>query len=1373
MARSPAYYPVIAGGLLYFGSSSDDTIYCLDAKTGKKRWSFVTEGPVRLAPAVANGRVFAGSDDGLVYCLDARTGAEVWRYRAGPEDKRLPGNERMISLWPVRCGVIVDEGKVYFSAGIFPAWGVYLCALDARSGTEIWKEDIRVAAQGHLVASPDGLFVATGRTAPRLYERSTGKHVRNLRGGGSFGVLTGRVYAHGGGEKSRSLYLTDAKSGARIMSSPGTRLAANETVLCVLNGNNLTAYDRAQYIGERKAKAKWTIRSSSPVELILAGSAVLVGGENKVSACSTADGKTVWTVGVEGRAYGLAASGGRLYVSTDRGVVHCFVAGGSGATVEGGKKRDVRPYPQDELAGLYRATAAIATESLETRKGYCLVLNADRGRLAREIAARSELRVIGLEKDPQRIAKARELLAGKGIYGSRVVMHQLKPGVLPYRDRFANLVVSVGEPPISAAEVFRVLRPSGGVLLVTGNSASDKKKLLQWGSGAVPGWKVDTVDRITRGLARRGGLRGSGSWSHQYGDSGNTACSGDELVRGAMTPQWFGRPGPLRMVDRHNRSPAPLYRGGRLFISGMDYIVGMDAYNGTVLWEKDLPGSMRLAIGKNCGNMALADDFLYVAAKDKCLAFDVRTGETKSQIALPSRAGREWGYVAVVGEVLVGSVMRPEPLRRKLSRHSWKRGYFDNMPVVCSDSVHGVNRKTGRVLWSYTPPKGVIVNPAIAAGAKGVYFIESDNPASRQVATGRIRAEVLLSKGAHLTVLDVRSGKTLWRKPVKLPYRHNLFLNLAEGICLVSGTSNGDKGAEYSLFAFNAADGGPIWQAVLVRGGRNSSHGLQDQHPAVVGDTIYLKAGALKLKTGKRITGWSWTGRGCGTISSSSHALFMRGNYSVMRDLETGKQADLVTRPGCWINIIPAGGLVLIPEGSSGCTCPFPIQTSIAFAPRERYVSIRSARTEFKSSQEITLHRLDESGTIRYTIDSKAPTSTSKAYDAPVTISKTCTIAAAVFEKGKLLGGIDRRKFTRLYPAPVVRSDEGRGFLSKGTVELVAPAGAVSVHYTTDGTDPTPASPKYSGALTITRTTTVKALAVYEDGTPSRVACGAMTKLEDLLARVCREKEAPSRTAALHDFVEQSLKSKELSSEKMAGLYAMALKAVDRIEDRKALFGGLGKTRSPASMRVALLYIDNKNVASEAGRAVIQLAEGLAVDHPGEAKSAVTKVMQVATEPAVRDKASLVLTKLDNPNLARSATASSPDGLKKDGGASGDQAAVDGNPDTYWDEQDGAKLYRLRLDFQQPRDVAVISIEGYAHHKYAPKDFDIVCDGKVVKEVRKAAYKGNKLIVKFPASKCKSLELKITGYYGRSPAIRELEVYGAAKPGPAKEKRGQ
>ena len=41
-------------------------------------------------------------------------------------------------------------------------------------------------------------------------------------------------------------------------------------------------------------------------------------------------------------------------------------------------------------------------------------------------------------------------------------------------------------------------------------------------------------------------------------------------------------------------------------------------------------------------------------------------------------------------------------------------------------------------------------------------------------------------------------------------------------------------------------------------------------------------------------------------------------------------------RGGCWINLIPAGGLLLAPEASSGCYCTHAIQISAAWAPRGR-----------------------------------------------------------------------------------------------------------------------------------------------------------------------------------------------------------------------------------------------------------------------------------------------------------------------------------------------------------------------------------------------------------------------------------------------------
>jgi hypothetical protein len=52
-------------------------------------------------------------------------------------------------------------------------------------------------------------------------------------------------------------------------------------------------------------------------------------------------------------------------------------------------------------------------------------------------------------------------------------------------------------------------------------------------------------------------------------------------------------------------------------------------------------------------------------------------------------------------------------------------------------------------------------------------------------------------------------------------------------------------------------------------------------------------------------------------------------------DLARGEVRQLTaeTRPGCWINLIPACGLLLAPEASSGCTCNFAVQTSLALIP--------------------------------------------------------------------------------------------------------------------------------------------------------------------------------------------------------------------------------------------------------------------------------------------------------------------------------------------------------------------------------------------------------------------------------------------------------
>src|SRR5579884_1028083 len=187
-----AFQPVAAGGLVLYGSSADDSVRAFDAATGEPAWTFTADGPVRFAPHLDGGRCYFAADDGHVYCLDARTGKEVWRFRAALNERRLIAQGRMTSRWPCRSGVLVRDGVVYASAGMWPSEGVYLFALDARSGQPLWCNDTSCydyveyphtpstsfggpAPQGYLLLGDDTLVVPTGRCAPAGYDARTGK----------------------------------------------------------------------------------------------------------------------------------------------------------------------------------------------------------------------------------------------------------------------------------------------------------------------------------------------------------------------------------------------------------------------------------------------------------------------------------------------------------------------------------------------------------------------------------------------------------------------------------------------------------------------------------------------------------------------------------------------------------------------------------------------------------------------------------------------------------------------------------------------------------------------------------------------------------------------------------------------------------------------------------------------------------------------------------------------------------------------------------------------------------------------------------------------------------------------------------------------
>ncbi len=995
-----AFQPIVSDGRLFFGSSGDDALRCLDAATGRHLWGFATEGPIRLAPTVYDGKVYFGCDDGCVYCLNAASGGLLWKCRPAEADRRLPGNGRLMSLWPIRSGILVDAGTAYFAVGLFPSQGAWLCAVEADSGRFLWKQPVDISPQGYLLASSNRLFVPTGRTTPHVYLRKDGTQVAAFpgggqqragfpEGGGSYALIVDDTLVHAGGEK-RGLQFTTTETREKIITAPGIRLVAHADRAYLLDMDRLQAIHRARYVELLRLEAKkkktpadtqriarlrgpeepailWNVPCSAPYAMVLADDHVLCGGDDTLVVFDAETGKTVWNAAVDGKAYALAVADKRIYVGTDKGTIHCFQRASEGlqqVTVP-----DASPIAIAADSPRYDAAAKTAVAAAGTDQGYCLAMGEFGMAVADKLCQASQMQVVCVSSDEDAVTRARQAqLQAPTPWSDRLTYYVAAPGQLLFQDKTFNLIVAGTDPDgtgrlPAATEIRRLLRPSGGTVVVFDREFRDtpeiKTELEAWGRETIPNWQVqEFVSPVTGaaqvesylGIGRRGPLEGAGQWTHFYADPGNSACSGDRLPFGPVDIQWFGRPGPRRMVDRHEKNMAPLYKDGRMFVTGDNYVVAIDAYNGTILWQRDLPDSIRLGAFKNCGSMALGNAQLYIASADSCIALDVRTGETDRAFSCPvtsdGKTG-EWGYVATLDGLLLGTTSKPGANWRIQDVDTQTLIWRDNQPVVTSDVLFAVDPTTSKNAWTYRPTAGVIVNPTLAAGVGRVYLVESSNPETFAVADSRIKLDALFDKGAELVALDLHTGAPLWRRAVDLSrIEHVVFMSHANDTLVITGSRNVEvEGSDkprvrYDLWAFDAPSGEPLWNNTQVPVPDHilqGPHGEQVQHSAIVGGVIYNTGFACHLRTGKPYEGWKWQKSDkCGTLSASASCIFSRFVTPRMFSIDSGEFLPLtsVTRPGCWINILPAGGLILIPEASAGCTCYYPIQTSIVLAPQ-------------------------------------------------------------------------------------------------------------------------------------------------------------------------------------------------------------------------------------------------------------------------------------------------------------------------------------------------------------------------------------------------------------------------------------------------------
>ncbi len=142
----------------------------------------------------------------------------------------------------------------------------------------------------------------------------------------------------------------------------------------------------------------------------------------------------------------------------------------------------------------------------------------------------------------------------------------------------------------------------------------------------------------------------------------------------------------------------------------------------------------------------------------------------------------------------------------------------------------------------------------------------------------------------------------------------------------------------------------------------------------------------------------------------------------------------------------------------------------------------------------VTISDATSGATIYYTTDGSTPTTSSAVYTGALTFTQTTTLKAMAAASGMTNSGVASATYTVQQPVATPTFSPGGGtYTGSVTVSISDASSGATIYYTTDGSTPTTSSAVYSGALTFTQTTTLKAMAAASGMTNSGVASATYT----------------------------------------------------------------------------------------------------------------------------------------------------------------------------------------------------------------------------------------------------------------------------------------
>ncbi|MBT7068507.1 MAG: PQQ-binding-like beta-propeller repeat protein [Verrucomicrobia bacterium] len=479
-------------------------------------------------------------------------------------------------------------------------------------------------------------------------------------------------------------------------------------------------------------------------------------------------------------------------------------------------------------------------------------------------------------------------------------------GSLPYADGIVSLFVAETFGPdrgIGVEDLVRCLSPNGKAFLHI------SKQHEAWLMGQWPANEAELKSTLIEGqswtVVTKKRPAGMDEWPQYRHDSARSRTSEDQLVAPPVHLRWID--GQRRSRSHKDHPNGAVSAGGRNFMltdegprfyvaPAQPVLICRDAYNGLVLWRRELP-------------------IVKKATQD--------LNRTFSQAAMCATADRLYCALEPGGQLHALDALNGKTVT--VFEHNPKTVLLvgDRLVLTGGGPVRAIDRSSGKTIWTSKQT--------------------SDNVVAQD---GFVYAYL---EGGEIVCLRMTDGKKMWQQKYKAlsdPKLMDIRLRTVIDGVLICGTAKGTA----IIYGMNAKDGAYLWGRPFTMVAHGDAYldffrldgqiwlrGEQKADPKAVGKMIGRKTkdpnwSGLDPRTGKTVRTFPAKGYPKGCAPDTATAGYLICGKNTFFDFRTGEKTDIRSgRSVCGHGWMPANGMLY--TFPTDCRCHPYLRGDMAMAP--------------------------------------------------------------------------------------------------------------------------------------------------------------------------------------------------------------------------------------------------------------------------------------------------------------------------------------------------------------------------------------------------------------------------------------------------------